>query len=282
MAANLEDIDMCSVDPTEGNDTGWRKAIKEMNKIVPAATDAPGEDGLYGRLMGDARIADQVGDLRAAHRAGALDKEAFAAQALERLRTSCIAPRPNLLEVDASDPIAVVGRARPVDARTLAALSLIVSGPGSSADQRTRWPVALPSDPVVAATASADRLILRFRSEADVKVWCWKMANEVFGNEGAGLLYTQNVEWEYPCAPTNLSRFLRYVSEGVVVADASSNLALAATARDVALRTGDAEYGFEGEPLSRWVARTVDRLTGLQSYATRDPPGFTSSDDEPE
>ena len=42
----------------------------------------------------------------------------------------------------------------------------------------------------------------------------------------------------------------------------------------------DAEYGFEGELLSRWVARTVGRLNGTERYATREPPGFTSGEDD--
>ena len=54
------------------------------------------------------------------------------------------------------------------------------------------------------------------------------MAHQVFANEGAGLLYTQNVSFEYPCAPTNLSRLFRYVSEGIIAADASGNLVLPA------------------------------------------------------
>ena len=109
-----------------------------------------------------------------------------------------------MLEVDASDPIAVVGRSKAVDEATLRALSSIVSGPRSSPEERKRWPAHLTQDPIVAATSSGDRLVLRFRGEDDVKVWCWKMAHQVFANEGAGLLYTQNVSFEYPCAPTNL------------------------------------------------------------------------------
>ena len=50
----------------------------------------------------------------------------------------------------------------------------------------------------MAATSSGDRLVLRFRCEDDVRVWCWKMAHQVFANEGAGLLYTQNVDFGIP------------------------------------------------------------------------------------
>ena len=284
MASNVEQqqpwddgVDICGQSVPMDNDEGWRRAVASMNtKRDEPMVDEDDDGGLYERLMrDDARINAQLSDLRAAHRAGALDREAFSAQALERLRPK---PLRDMLEVDASDPIAVVGRSKAVDEATLRALSSIVSGPRSSPEERKRWPVSLVQDPIIKATASGDRLVLRFRGEDDVKVWCWKMAHQVFANEGAGLLYTQNVSFEYPCAPTNLSRLFRYVSEGVVAADATGNLVLAAADRNLAYP--DAEYGFEGELLSTWVARTVGRLAGTQRYATRDPPGFTSGEDD--
>ena len=285
MASNVDQqqpwddgIDICGQSVPMDNDEGWRQAIAAMNtkRDEPMQTNDDDDGGLYERLMrDDARINAQLSDLRAAHRAGALDREAFSAQALERLR-----PKPfrDMLEVDASDPIAVVGRSKAVDEATLRALSLIVSGPRSSTEERKRWPVQIAQDPIITATSSGDRLVLRFRCEDDVKVWCWKMAHEIFANEGAGLLYTQNVAFEYPCAPTNLSRLLRYVSEGVVAADAGGNLALAVSDRNLAYP--DAEYGFEGELLSKWIMRTVRRLAGTERYTTRDPPGFTDDEDD--
>ena len=285
MASNVEQqqpwddgVDICGQSVPMDNDEGWRQAIAAMKptRDEPMQTNEDDDGGLYERLMrDDARINAQLSDLRAAHRAGALDREAFSAQALERLRPK---PLRDMLEVDASDPIAVVGRSKAVDEATLRALSLIVSGPSSSTEERKRWPVSLVQDPVVAATSSGDRLVLRFRCEDDVRVWCWKMAHQVFANEGAGLLYTQNVAFEYPCAPTNLSRLFRYVSEGIVAADASGTLVLAVADRNLAYP--DAEYGFEGELLSKWVARTVGRLNGTERYATRDPPGFTDDEDD--
>ena len=284
MASNVDQqpwddgVDICGQAVPMDNDEGWRRAVASMKqKDEPMHVENDDDDGgLYDRLMrDDARINAQLNDLREAHRAGALDREAFSAQALERLRPK---PLRDMLEVDASDPIAVVGRSKAVDEATLRALSLIVSGPSSSTEQRTRWPVSLAQDPIIKATSSGDRLVLRFRCEDDVKVWCWKMAHQVFANEGAGLLYTQNVSFEYPCAPTNLSRLFRYVSEGIVAADATGNLVLAASDRNLAYP--DAEYGFEGELLSKWIMRTVGRLAGTQSYATRDPPGFTSGEDD--
>ena len=257
----------------------WRRVRLRM---APLAIETVGSGGGPGGLLwtwlpcgGREGWTRSSRSARAAHRAGALDREAFSAQALERLRPK---PLRDMLEVDASDPIAVVGRSKAVDEATLRALSSIVSGPRSSPEERKRWPVSLAQDPIITATASGDRLVLRFRGEDDVKVWCWKMAHQVFANEGAGLLYTQNVSFEYPCAPTNLSRLFRYVSEGVVAADAGGTLVLAAADRNLAYP--DAEYGFEGELLSKWVARTVGRLNGTERYATRDPPGFTSGEDD--
>ena len=285
MASNVEQqqpwddgVDICGQSVPMDNDEGWRQAIAAMNKPrgEPMQTNEDDDGGLYDRLMrDDARINAQLSDLRAAHRAGALDREAFSAQALERLRPK---PLRDMLEVDASDPIAVVGRGKAVDEATLRALSSIVSGPRSSPEERKRWPVSLVQDPIIKATASGDRLVLRFRCEDDIKVWCWKMAHQVFANEGAGLLYTQNVAFEYPCAPTNLSRLFRYVCEGVVAADASGKLVLAASDRNLAYP--DAEYGFEGELLSNWIKRTVARLAGTECYKTRDPPGFTDDEDD--
>ena len=104
------------------------------------------------------------------------------------------------------------------------------------------------------------------------------MAHQVFANEGAGLLYTQNVSFEYPCAPTNLSRLFRYVSEGIVAADATGNLVLAAADRNLAYP--DAEYGFEGELLSTWVARTVGRLAGTQRRTRRGTRRLSSGEDD--
>ena len=285
MASNVDQqqpwddgVDICGQSVPMDNDEGWRQAIAAMKptRDEPMQTNEDDDGGLYERLMrDDARINAQLSDLRAAHRAGALDREAFSAQALERLRPK---PLRDMLEVDASDPIAVVGRAKAVDEATLRALSSIVSGPSSSPEERKRWPAQLTQDPIIKATASGDRLVLRFRCEDDVKVWCWKMAHQVFANEGAGLLYTQNVAFEYPCAPTNLSRLFRYVSDGTVAADATGNLVLAGPDRNLAYP--DAEYGFEGELLSKWILRTVGRLAGTQSYATRDPPGFTDDEDD--
>ena len=148
-----------------------------------------------------------------------------------------------------------------------------MSGPRSSPEERKRWPRQLThrsnhnGDGVgrSAGPASAAKMMSKR---------CWKMAHQVFANEGAGLLYTQNVSFEYPCAPTNLSRLFRYVSEGIVACLLSGNLVLAVADRNLAYP--DAEYGFEGELLSTWVARTVGRLNGTERYATRDPPGFTS------
>ena len=283
MASNVDQqqpwddgVDICGQSVPMDNDEGWRRAVASMKQKDAPMESNEDDGGLYERLMrDDARINAQLSDLRAAHRAGALDREAFSAQALERLRPK---PLRDMLEVDASDPIAVVGRSKAVDEATLRALSSIVSGPRSSPEERKRWPVSLAQDPIITATASGDRLVLRFRSEDDVKVWCWKMAHQVFANEGAGLLYTQNVAFESPCAPTNLSRLFRYVSEGTIASDESGNLVLAVADRNLAYP--DAEYGFEGELLSTWVARTVGRLAGTQRYATRDPPGFTSGEDD--
>ena len=195
MASNVEQqqpwddgVDICGQSVPTDNDEGWRRAVASM-KPKDEPMDVMNEDddgGLYERLMrDDARINAQLSDLRAAHRAGALDREAFSAQALERLR-----PKPfrDMLEVDASDPIAVVGRSKAVDEATLRALSLIVSGPRSSTEERKRWPVQIAQDPIITATSSGDRLVLRFRCEDDVQVWCWEMAHEIFANEGAGRL----------------------------------------------------------------------------------------------
>ena len=95
MASNVEQqqqpwddgVDICGQSAPMDNDEGWRQAIAAMNKPrgEPMQTNEDDDGGLYERLMrDDARINAQLSDLRAAHRAGALDREAFSAQALER------------------------------------------------------------------------------------------------------------------------------------------------------------------------------------------------------
>ena len=95
MASNVEQqqpwddgVDICGQSVPTDNDEGWRRAVASM-KPKDEPMDVMNEDddgGLYERLMrDDARINAQLSDLRAAHRAGALDREAFSAQALERL-----------------------------------------------------------------------------------------------------------------------------------------------------------------------------------------------------
>ena len=111
MASNVDQqswddgVDICGQSVPMDNDEGWRQAIAAMKptRDEPMQTNEDDDGGLYERLMrDDARINAQLSDLRAAHRAGALDREAFSAQALERLRPK---PLSDMLEVDASDPV---------------------------------------------------------------------------------------------------------------------------------------------------------------------------------
>ena len=94
MASNVEQqqpwddgVDICGQAVPMDNDEGWRRAVASMKqKDEPMHVENDDDDGgLYERLMrDDERINAQLSDLRAAHRAGALDREAFSAQALER------------------------------------------------------------------------------------------------------------------------------------------------------------------------------------------------------
>eukprot|EP00629_Pelagomonadales_sp_RCC1024_P003826 CAMPEP_0119287012 /NCGR_PEP_ID=MMETSP1329-20130426/34857_1 /TAXON_ID=114041 /ORGANISM="Genus nov. species nov., Strain RCC1024" /LENGTH=259 /DNA_ID=CAMNT_0007287763 /DNA_START=194 /DNA_END=969 /DNA_ORIENTATION=+ len=181
------------------------------------------------------------------------------------------------LNVEADGPVGVVGRTAsglPLDASTLQVLNMLLPGPPSDAARRAQWPEPLASDPAPRAYLEGPILVLGFPREAELKVWCHKMGQEVFRNEGCGLLLTRNVEWELPSLPKNLRKLFTMVLAGEAIG-VGGRLALAPGVADAThgeMGTEDFHEARRGlEPLSAWLARTCARLAGEVRYATADP-----------
>ena len=243
----------------------------------PEPALSPEDEKMFAHLMGDPACESFVGDLRRGVRSGDLSKADFlraAARRIAEVRRQMAAPPPPLparLAVDTRSRVAVVAK-RPLgegaiaSAATVAALGALLSGPASTDECRALWPIrGLPRDPVVAVTVVDNALCLGFETDADAEIWCWKMNYEVFGNEAAGMLHTKNMGYNLFRVPATLSHLLQHVVNGVVVGE-GGDLRLAPGEAD---KVGRYEPGRGSwEPLSRWLERTVDRLRGVESYAT--------------
>ena len=243
----------------------------------PEPALSPEDEKMFVHLMGDPACESFVGDLRRGVRSGDLSKADFlraAARRIAEVRRQMAAPPPPLparLAVDTPARVAVVAK-RPLgegaiaSAATVAALGGLLSGPASTDECRALWPIrGLPRDPVASVTVVDNALCLGFETDADAEIWCWKMNYEVFGNEAAGMLHTKNMGYNLFRVPATLSHLLQHVVNGVVVGE-GGDLRLAPGEAD---KVGRYEPGRGSwEPLSRWLERTVDRLRGVESYAT--------------
>lgn len=255
-------------------------AAAASGSAPPALSDE--DEMMFNKLLADPATAEIVRDLRFDFNNGDKTKAEFLVEAGKRMRSiaaMCAEPPPEMpdhLRVSSGDRLAVLLK-RPAEdgaiagARTVAALDAVINGPQSRAEDRALWPIKPPGamDPTCTATIVDNALCLKFDTEADAELWVWRMNYEVFANEGAGLLYTQNMAFNMFRVPKSLSSLLYHVVNGVVDAERGGRWALAAGEED---KVGRYEYGKGEEKLSEWLERTVGRLSGeVPTYATADP-----------
>ena len=263
--------------------TGKLKALSlEQLKAVAGAMDVEGEDLVTA--IGQAIWRKGFNEMACGRPTGVTAENCLR----DAMSSAELGPDERIPNCDEKVVVFVEMTAKPNDIdKTIEGLNRILSGPPSPPEIRRFWPRPFGAseaalnrpDPVVTAKFIPKNnnvaLVLAFDSAEDSAIYCHKLNYQIFANEGAAIINTQNLA-DYRNyspfnfrIPTTLIYFLRYVLNGTFVFHDGWTL------------RGDDNIGrYEPglghrEPLSNWMRRTVARLAGtIPAYPTADPSAF--------